>query len=428
MVKALLALALCFAGSVGATAFPSVKSRNEEVTPTPTVPDTSSFNSAFSMSLSTEYQATISNSEDVDYYSFTPSESGFYTFLVRGRNYTVRVYTQIGTKRPSLFATYVISSYEPNYGRNHVIFVDLAEYDTLYYAVSKSDPNALSPYHFRIEPITARNNGSFELVRYDVDERLYSFLYYDSSSWFGGSPYSYGYDPNRIRAGTYPSNYAAGSYLPLNADSGYDTTSEYPYSAVGRIVTYASGAIGTGFLIGKNVFATAAHCVSGPTHCRNLWGMDICFGNNSEDPDSLRGDFRTIYMSPSYWDGDNGDSDHDWAICLLDDSYGQDVGYFSFIKQNAAYINANHHFLIDGYKNAATYQTLSYADYLSMGTRRLYITRCTEGGDSGAPIYDLTAGCVVGIIGGATPTISYGTYFTDDMFYFARYLIGGNYL
>ena len=54
--------------------------------------------------------------------------------------------------------------------------------------------------------------------------------------------------------------------------------------------------------------------------------------------------------------------------------------------------------------------------------------QCAAGGDSGAPIYDLTAGCVVGIIGGATPTASYGAFFTDDMFYFARYLIGGNYL
>ena len=54
--------------------------------------------------------------------------------------------------------------------------------------------------------------------------------------------------------------------------------------------------------------------------------------------------------------------------------------------------------------------------------------QCAAGGDDGAPIYDLTAGCVVGIHTGSATTYSQGTYFTDDMFYFARYLIGGNYL
>ena len=183
----------------------------------------------------------------------------------------------------------------------------------------------------------------------------------------------------------------------------------------------------TGFMIGESVFATAAHCVSASTHCYDLRNTNISFGNNGEYSYAERGYFQTIYMSPFYWSG-TGNENYDWSICLLDDSYGQDVGYFSFIKQNAAYINANDHFVIDGYKNVNVYQTLSYADYLGVDATRLLYTKCTAGGDSGAPIYDLTGGCVVGIHTGSATTYSQGTYFTDDMFYFARYLIGGNYL
>ena len=127
-------------------------------------------------------------------------------------------------------------------------------------------------------------------------------------------------------------------------------TSEYPYNSVGRInFTTFNGRVGygTGFLVGKGLVVTAAHCVLNTgndnvysngqlvSHTRPLYAMEEEFlpgyrveNGNVVGSGEWSGKYLTYYVPGDYVTsvdkGENyyfGSDNYDWALCILNNRY-----------------------------------------------------------------------------------------------------------
>jgi uncharacterized protein (TIGR03000 family) len=104
------------------------------------------------------------------------------------------------------------------------------------------------------------------------------------------------------------------------------TTSEYPWSTIGRVVTTKSGVEcwGTGTLVGRNLVVTAAHCLIDPK-TQALTGEPVMFYPNVRNRGAAR-ESAVISVRLGTRDPKNHLS-HDWAILELEKPLGDACGW-----------------------------------------------------------------------------------------------------
>ena len=383
--------------------------------------DTTGFTNYVSITEDTVYGTTFSTRFDQDYYRFVPGESGIFTFsAIDGLNVSVSVYGQVLTNTPVLITSYTVNSTESNFGYNHGVYLDLEMYDYFYYVATNASGLQNQSYFLSVNELEI-HNSALDLFRYDVAQKTYSSLAFNSTG--SGASSTSGYNPNGSASISFPSN-STGTDVNLTAANGFNTLTTYPYSAV---AANGLGHASTSFLIGPNVFATAMHCV-GNTHHIN-YDVDtqyLYFGANQKNVPTAYGVCEAIYFSPHYFDRDGNAYKYDWAFGVLDDDYGDTFGYLPIAKATSYMMTPSCQIVVDGYKGGQDYQVLSYADYYTMNGEEIRYTNVTSGGDSGAPAISYQYGKVMAIHTGAFGTeYSAGIYFSTYRFALAEQLIGG---
>ncbi len=382
--------------------------------------DTTSFSGAVSISPGTTYGSVFSTRFDVDYYSFNCSTSEIYFFSVAdGLNVFVKVYGGANGSY-TLYKSYTSNSNENNFGRNHGFYLDGAAYTDYYFVISSAVSVTNKAYLFALDALDPLNNGSFEVLKYDVASGFYTHFVYSPIT---APSYTLGYVPQGITNSLLPTSLVDGTQLPLDPNSGYNTLTTYPYSAVAR--SYVSGSIGTAFMIGNNVLATAGHCALDGNHVPTSFGSNTYrFGANASGSEITSGNPAIIYVSPQYAKSNASyPSMYDWALVILDSNCGIDAGYLSIDGPTInSQLGAGDMLIIDGYRGGAQYQTLSYGEFQSYNTSyTITYSPVTQGGQSGSPVFSQEDGRVVGIHTGT----GIGTRFFPELFSLSCELISG---
>lgn len=373
--------------------------------------DSSSFSNAYTITESTSYTAIFSSSIDYDYYRFVPTHSDVYALSASSNSISINVsvYGKTASTYVLLANSYSVSSTEAGFGNNHGLFLDLSIYSEFYYVLSPVSTPVSLFYAFTVENLTPTTppTGYLELYKYEVSTKYYSRINYYGSN--NGSPSSTGLNPNGGSDSiVFPSGYVAGDHLQLTALSSIDTTTEYPYTAIGHL----GGS--TSFLIGPNVLVTSAHSVAGGSGVfGSFTTTPVYFGQNSLNSFAAEGFLETIYIPTIRLNLNCYAPETDWAICLLDDDYGNTLGYLPFFLSGYYSYTTSTPIQIDGYKGNR-FQTISYANYISHSGGLIQYTGVTASGDSGAPIINGNAHMVVGVhTTGAGSSYSEGVLFTQ---------------
>lgn len=144
----------------------------------------------------------------------------------------------------------------------------------------------------------------------------------------------------------------------------------------------------TGFMIGPNAVATCGHVIySDGNYATNIVATPA--RANSSAPYGTAS--ATDYIMNTGWIND-GDTEYDWGIILLDANIGDNVGYLGLRWQSASYNNKS--IMINGYPGKVGNNTSNKVMYRSNGkiseskTRLLYSTDTNaDGGMSGGPVY-----------------------------------------
>lgn len=381
--------------------------------------DTTGFTNYVSITEGTVYGTTFSTKFDQDYYQFVPSESGIFTFsAIDGLNVSVSVYGQVLTNTPVLIASYTVNSTESNFGYNHGVYLDLKMYDYFYYVATNASGLQNRSYFLSVDELEI-HNSALDLFRYDVAQKTYSSLAFSSTG--SGASSTSGYNPNGSATISLPSN-STGTDVNLTVANGYNTLTTYPYSAVAANCTDHRS---TSFLIGPNVFATAMHCVSLEDHIKDdIASRQLYFGSNQKYASTTHGTCAVLYFSPHWFLQDTTPSQVDWAFGILDDDYGNDMGYLPIAKIRSYGLTTSTQLVIDGYKLCQDYQVLSYSNYQCLLGDEVHYTNVTEYGDSGSPVISAQHGKVMAIHTGGGD-YSTGVYFDSRRFALAEQLIGG---
>lgn len=189
-------------------------------------------------------------------------------------------------------------------------------------------------------------------------------------------------------------------------------TSQYPYRAIARLtMKYADGTYkaGSGFMISKNVMATAGHCL---TNSDGYGTVEITaeFGQNGSYVYKRATDMVCYIYYPGFT---HDQYDSDYGFVVFGSDVGLETGYFGIIQNPsigdsvvaAGYPGGNECQLYKG--NGVLY---------NMGKCIAYLTCDITNGQSGGPVYKYVSGSsvpyAIGMISGG-----YG-----DQYTFARRL------
>ena len=392
--------------------------------------DTSNFSNAAIIGEENIYYTTFSATTDIDYYRFAPASSGIFTFSVLdGKNVNVSVYGSANNEN-TLLTSYVVNSNETNFGYNHGVFLNLSIYDHFFYVVQSASFVLNTPYTLSVEKL-ALKNSSFDLFRFDVASKTYKSIGFSSTG--SGMAATSGYMPGYN--GSVTLNFSAastGTDITLSPANGYNTTNTYPYSAIAAI---GPGHDATAFLIGPNVVATAAHCVGDTYHIyENVNDKPLYFGSNHEyatiqqAQTQLHGVFTSIYISPHYFDNDGLYYKYDMAFGILDDDYGNEVGYLPIAKVDS-YSMTSSQIVVCGYAGGTDFQRQTYLDYFTKVDTEIRYTYYASNGASGGPCISYSHGKVMAVHSGHFGTeYCAGKFFTTYRFAIAEQLIGGTVL
>lgn len=190
-----------------------------------------------------------------------------------------------------------------------------------------------------------------------------------------------------------------------------------PYSTVVHIyVKWSNGNYSncSGFMIGPNAVATAAHCIYKLDDESNHWPVSATITPGKSGTSKPFGTANAISYRVSGNYASNGDSGYDWGIIELDTNIGTRTGWMTILQFSSNYINSKVYNY--GYPDKITYSDGSTTNvvynnhqYMYYGTG--YIRRCDNkrffgdwdatGGNSGGPVCIQIEGkgpCVIGIL------------------------------
>ena len=173
----------------------------------------------------------------------------------------------------------------------------------------------------------------------------------------------------------------------------------------------------TATMIGPKVAITAAHGVYKTDLGGLFYNITITPGYSGGDTPYGSSNVSTIYVWPDWiekngatdWDTISDSYNYDWAILVLDDSLGNLSGWYGLQKYDNYLDLFNMNISITGYPyyvqgqniyNNYLYQYQSKGKIDTAFPRRLEYTADTSGGQSGAPIINLSTNNIVGIHGG----------------------------
>lgn len=166
-------------------------------------------------------------------------------------------------------------------------------------------------------------------------------------------------------------------------------TSEYPYRAIARLtMKYGDGTykVGSGFMISKNVMATAGHCL---TNSDGYGTVEITaeFGQNG----SYIYKKATDMVGYIYYPGFTHDqSDSDYGFVVFGSDIGVETGYFGIIQNPSIGDSV----IAAGYPGG--YQLYKGNGILyNMGKCIAFLTCDITGGQSGGPVYKYMSGSSV---------------------------------
>lgn len=207
-------------------------------------------------------------------------------------------------------------------------------------------------------------------------------------------------EQRRVNPNVYP--YSAVLELRLGQDTGDDGKADI-------------WGMGTGFLEGNDVMVTAGHCFWGGSVYKWVDDCRIYVRHNSS---SFGSDYYHPYSwtcSTAYTNAEN--IDFDWCAVTLQDNLGASNGWFG--KGYVPGGLSGKEVTISGYPadtpSKAGYQYTASGAITKSTDYRVMYTIDTEGGDSGAPIYD-SDGIVWGIHAYGSRSENSGTRITDTLY------------
>lgn len=206
--------------------------------------------------------------------------------------------------------------------------------------------------HMSISVIYREEN---ELTKLDYNTMYESTFCYENYDENMSDAVEIGYIPPNLQMGNSISTYGilpGGSLTRVIPD-------KYPYSTVVSLTTNINGGgYGSGFVIGPNVIATAAHCVFNKAG----WVKNIKVVSQYKTKNQRVYNVKEIYRpskyayycnaldTPTY----NKRFQYDWALLIVDGNIGQNTGWLGFEKSNQL-LNTN--IKVVGY---TSYNTLEY--------------------------------------------------------------------
>lgn len=195
------------------------------------------------------------------------------------------------------------------------------------------------------------------------DDNLFpNYSYYDIS--YNEKIYSKGYNLVKYDIGTNEVEYVwlneenvSFDFSNVVTDSGSGSrvisdTSEDPYQMVCRIISrYDDSSIynSTGFLVGCNTLIMSGHGLLEDVTNDGIYNptfptsIDIITGYYSNtDKEFLSCGVETCYIQREYYSMEENSPDrhqYDWAVCVLDENIGSELGFFNLVIPNETLIN-----------------------------------------------------------------------------------------
>lgn len=397
--------------------------------------ETSSFENAQTITKDVQYSSYFTKSNNKAYFRFYVPESGFYSFhVICNSIVTTNVYYQ-SENQILLFTTYSEKSSSQNFGYENSFYVDKTENPVIYFESSTIVKKSNLYYIAEVSNLNHHSNFANEFAKFDVDKKLTSYvnLNYTDDGSIGTS----GYNPNDILY-SFPTG-KEGESVKLNLGNANNicTTTTYPYSTIAR--NYSGG---TGYLIEKNVYITAAHCVFDYTTQKWKFSSndEVVFGRNSKDSYAAIGKVKYIYVDSKYLNNglDNNDTFYDWAVCILDDNYGDTLGYLPIRRSSNVSLSNSELLIVDGYRcfdlsENTYYQYLSYCSYVGKENfdgenRKVDYTNNTSVGNSGSPVFDSNYNVIATHVGTGSNKSKSGTMFVDKLYFLSEKLLKGELL
>lgn len=167
-----------------------------------------------------------------------------------------------------------------------------------------------------------------------------------------------------------------------------DSTSTYPYSAIGYLnITFSDGctAKGTGFMVSSNCMLTAGHCLMCDEHNSDVNSMTIYFGYTTT-PSYLKKvkattDNAVFYTDPDYT---GSEKDYDYGYVVFDSDVGKTTGWFGLAARSNSVLT-DMDIITAGYRRGILYECSGVIH--SVTTYRVKYDTDTEAGQSGSPVY-----------------------------------------
>ena len=184
-------------------------------------------------------------------------------------------------------------------------------------------------------------------------------------------------------------------YIPENFEKaviGWDDRVEvspktYPFSCIAYMVVEAECGCtwtGSGFMVSRYGFVTAAHCLYCSEHNKTIKNADYYFGYRS--PKDCVYHFNA--GGCTWWRGTStpGTNDNDYGYILFSEPVGDTTGWLGMRALSDKEAN-NEEFYAAGYRNGVIKASMGEMTAYSDKIFKHYMD--TEGGYSGCPVYDV---------------------------------------
>lgn len=388
------------------------------------VSDSTSFSNCKALLLNSNVMESFSTDADIDYFRFNITTSDYFKFkLSVSYSYNVSVYvTPTNSSNIIHYCDYVENPSYSYYTRSNGFYLDSTEYSKVYFEVSANASSINKNYTATISLFSYVSNNDYQLLKYDVDNKLFSYVPFSYVT--DNSSQTSSYIPSGFDTYDLEGNYVSGDNVVL----GGNLSNTYPNSAIGKIRN--NKAAGTCYLIGRNVILTNGHLIydykEGYPKIENNSTVSL---GETETHINIVGHIRYVYTNAyyQYYASMNNieNYEYDWAIVILDDYYGDDYGYLSVYRYSLVDFSTVNNYAVIGYKGNEKNQTISYVSYISSLGNRIKYTNNTASGNSGSPVLCRTTNSAVAVhaISGSS-----GVRFNDDLYYTIKYFIGGNLL